>query len=292
MNCEFEESEYRGILFNQIEKNTHLVWEPGQIFEKIIGIDRASYCLDNYLWNLYGYSAPLPGIIPRLNKFKYIWVKKSPKKLLPDFSLNLFIQAKRPIYSKRSSKNLSKVGVTGSYWHFELTAHQQIALEKLSDSIGSKALVIYACPVFHLRQDLYDHTVNQTVVKNSTFPIAKKLKGHTKWYFNKPGTTGVVNPKYQAIEGPEITSVIEQMRQQEGEFISDNSINNLALLANGISSTVSSQTNRFESTVFASWMNQIDDYLEAYGSKEIPGLREIMTITTYCHIQKLEWLTF
>lgn len=41
--AEFEEGEYRGPLFNQLE-TSHLVWEPGQVFEKHIGVDKAVWC--------------------------------------------------------------------------------------------------------------------------------------------------------------------------------------------------------------------------------------------------------
>jgi len=91
---EFEEGEFRGPLFNQLEKGSNLLWEPGQVFEKIVGIDRASLCINDYLWNLHGFSSPLGGLSLHRRKFRYIWNTSKPKKILPDFNLNLFIQAK------------------------------------------------------------------------------------------------------------------------------------------------------------------------------------------------------
>ena len=59
MTCEFEEGEYRAPLFYQLEKDSSgLLWEPGQVFEKKIGIDRASDCINEYLWNLHGHDKP------------------------------------------------------------------------------------------------------------------------------------------------------------------------------------------------------------------------------------------
>jgi hypothetical protein len=94
--ADFEESEYRGPLYNQLERGNHLVWEPGQVFEKHIGIDRAAYVTDPYFWGLHGLIAPMNGVILLDYDWHYIWKNRLKNKILPDFKLNLFLQAKRP----------------------------------------------------------------------------------------------------------------------------------------------------------------------------------------------------
>lgn len=291
MISEFEEGEYRGPLFNQLERGSHLLWEPGQVFEKSIGIDRASSCLNNYLWNLYGYTAPLGGIALRGRPFSFIWGTSNPTKLLPDFSLNLFIQAKRASYSSQSKTSLAP-HIIGPYWHFEITPHQQIALEQLEIVLSPDALVVYASPAFHLQQNLYNHTSNQTIVENSTFPKASALSGHSKWYYDTPGTSGVANPDFEFIEGEDLFKKIEIFRQSKGKSNKNDSIENLQKIANRILNVVETQSNDFRASRFAAYSNLIDEYTNAWNLKGISGIKEIMQIYTFNYLWKIQWLTF
>lgn len=291
MKSEFEEGEYRGPLFNQLERGSHLLWEPGQVFEKSIGIDRASHCLSNYLWNLHGYDIPLNGIALRGRPFRYIWDIETPGKILPDFSLNLFIQAKRPDYSSQVKHDLQP-HITGPYWHFEITPHQQIALEFLENELGNDALVIYASPAFHLQQNLYNHTVNQSIVENSTFPKASVLTGHTKWYYDKAGTTGVANPEFEFIEGEELFKKIEQLRKEKGEINKNDTFENLQKLASEILKVIEMQSNDFRATQFAYQNDLIKDFIKRWGINDSKSLSAIMQIHTFTYLWKLQWMTF
>ena len=96
-SAEFEEGEYRAPLFNQLA-STSLVWEPGQVFEKHIGIDYATWCADQYVLSLHGHSTAPRGVSLPYYDWDYIWSVRNKLKKLPSFRLNLFIQAKRPMY--------------------------------------------------------------------------------------------------------------------------------------------------------------------------------------------------
>jgi len=292
MDCEFEESEFRGPLFNQLERGSHLLWEPGQVYEKIIGIDRASFCHNIYLWNLYGYQNPLTGITLRNFTFPFIWKTPKKKKLLPDFSLNLFIQAKRPTYSSRKNKILIPQGILGKYWYFKITQHQQNALEILQNCIGNDALVIYASPVFHRQQSLYNHTKNQSIVKNTTFPEAITLSGHSTWYYDTSGASGVANPDYKKVIGKQLYEIIEQKRHEKGQYSEEMAFKNLNKLSKNIKISVERQSNRYESTLFVNYLNEIEFFIEDFEVNKIPGIRELFTIELFCFLWKLQWLTF
>lgn len=160
--ADFEESEYRGPLYNQLERGNHLVWEPGQVFEKHIGIDRAAYVTDPYFWDLHDLSAPMSGVILRDYDWHYIWKKRLKNKILPDFKLNLFLQAKRPHAGTRPRGKVKKAGIVGDYWKFEITRHQQVALEQMKKTLNGNAIVCYAAPAFHTQAALYEHTKNQS----------------------------------------------------------------------------------------------------------------------------------
>ena len=188
--ADFEESEYRGPLYNQLEWGNHLVWEPGQVFEKHIGIDRAALCTNAYFWRLHGFNNPPFGIWMHKSSWDFIWQERKKEKLLPNFQLNLFLQAKRPYVLSRGSKKLKEAGIKSSCWKFGITDHQQKALEKLEHKMGDEALVCYASPAFHKQSDLYKHTISRTIVENSTFPLVSKLKEHAAWYYDTPGASG------------------------------------------------------------------------------------------------------
>lgn len=288
---EFEESEFRGPLFNQLEKGSHLLWEPGQVFEKTIGIDRASFCLQDYLWRLHGHSSNLGGSILRGRPFHYIWSGSKPSKILPDFKLNLFIQAKRSTYSSQSNNNL-KPNINGQYWFFEITPHQQLALEQLEDELSGDSLVIYAAPVFHKQQELYNHTSNQTMVDNSTFPKASMLKGHSKWYYDKAGIIGVANPDFEFFNEENLINQIEVKRKEAGDFKDDNSINNLQKLSKAINSVVENRSNDFQASRFAYYSDLIDNQINAFDLQDTKGLKNFMQIETFTHLWKLNWMTF
>jgi len=288
---EFEESEFRGPLFNQLEKGSNLLWEPGQVFEKIIGIDRASFCLHDYLWRLHGFSSYLGGTILQGRLFDYIWTSDKTTKILPDFKLNLFIQAKRSTYSSQSNVKL-KPNIIGSYWYFEITEHQQLALEALENELSGNALVIYAAPLFHEQQQLYNHTSNQTIVNNSTFPKASTLKGHKKWYYDKPGIIGVANPDYEFINDESLINQVQIKRNEMGEFNGNNSIDNLQVISKAIQFVVQSRSNDFLASRFVFYSNLIDDRLDRYSVQETKGLKDFMQIETFLYLWKLNWLTF
>ncbi len=288
---DFEESEFRGPLFNQLEKGSHLLWEPGQVFENTIGIDRASFCVHYFLWKLHGHNSTLGGTILQGRPYHYIWSGGKPSKILPDFKLNLFIQAKRSTYSSQSNSNL-KPNINGHYWFFEITPHQQLALEQLEDELAGEALVIYAAPVFHKQQELYNHTSNQTIVDNSTFPKASMLKEHSKWFYDKAGITGVANPDFEFFNEENLINQIEAIRKNAGDFNNKNSINNLQKLSKAINSVVKSRSNDFQASRFVYYSDLIDYQINAFDLQDTKGLKDFMQIEAFTHLWKLNWMTF
>jgi len=288
---EFEESEFRGPLFNQLERGSHLLWEPGQVFEKTIGVDRASLCIHDYLWKLHGFNAPLGGSVLRTRNFHYIWSNTKPKKLLPDFHLNLFIQAKRSEYSSRSKSKL-RPHINGAHWFFKITPHQQASLELLEKEMDGDALVVYAAPVFHKQQDLYNHTSNQTIVPNSTFPKVSILSGHSKWYYDKGGMIGVANPDFEDFDEANLLSQVETLRNRAGDYRSNNRIQNLQKLSKAVRNVVENQSNSFQATQFAYENELIDDMILGYGVDNYDGVKDFMQIELFNYLWKLNWLTF
>ena len=62
--CEFEEKEYEGPLYTQLERGNLHLWNPGQVLESYLGFDRAFFLEDPYLFDLHHYRSPLRGFLP------------------------------------------------------------------------------------------------------------------------------------------------------------------------------------------------------------------------------------
>lgn len=214
--CEFEEPEYRGPLFNQLHTSS-LLWEPGQVFEKHVGIDHAMWTTHAYLHSLHGYSVPIEGAILARYRWDYIWQHKKRRKKLPSFRLNVFIQAKRPQYGRYAPKALRDQGLKSPFWRFELTPHQQVALERLRANLKDKALVCYACPAFHKESLLHKWTITPKIVENSTFPDVSDLSGHSAWNFSQPGAKGVANAEPTPKDGPTFLERLNEMVERHPE---------------------------------------------------------------------------
>lgn len=261
--ADFEESEYRGPLYNQLERGNHLVWEPGQVFEKHIGIDRASYVTDAYFWGLQRFAAPMSGVVLPDYEWHYIWKNRLKNKILPDFKLNLFLQAKRPHAGTRPRGKLKKAGIVSDYWKFEITPHQQVALEQMEKTLSGKAIVCYAAPAFHTQAALYEHTKNQSIVPFSSFPPASTLIGHGAWYYGNGGLSGVANPDFVRMEFESLeTRIVKLVERTQSQRT--NAVESIRELANSlIQSTLEIHEPSPNDTWFQQLLNRVEDHVSS-----------------------------
>lgn len=293
--ADFEESEYRGPLYNQLERGNHLVWEPGQVFEKHIGIDRAAYVTDPYFWGLHGLSVPMSGVVLLDYDWHYIWKKRLKNKILPDFQLNLFLQAKRPHAGTRPRGKIKNAGIAGDYWKFEITPHQQIALENMEKTLNGKAIVCYAAPAFHTQAALYDHTKNQSIVPASSFPPASALTGHGAWYYENGGLSGVANPDFVRMEFEPLQNRIANLieRNQSQRENAEQSLSDLASALIRLSSEVQAPTPT--DTWFQQLLNRVDNHVKdmtelgVENEQYLQALRHYMQVRAFCNAYRLEW---
>jgi hypothetical protein len=196
---EFEEREFEAPLYNQLECGTRLVWSPGQVFEQYIGFDHALFLYDPMLWRFFGVARTPRGVL--LDRFDWPFWRARPRRRLPDFRLNLFIQAKRNYYYSRVPRKLQAKLSSHSCWRFDIDQAQQDAVGKVAERLGKRAVVCYAAPAFHRVADLNAHTVRGTIIAHSTFPLVHRLAGHDSFYYSTPGGSGIANPEPEHIEG-------------------------------------------------------------------------------------------
>lgn len=213
--AEFEEKSYEGPLYNQLERGQRDLFTPGQVLESQIGFDQGLFLTQKALWETLGYDGPLRGAALAYYDWPFGWGPPNPRKVLPRFKLNLFLQAKRPFYYKRKPRALKTIDTLDApLWAFRITEHQQHLLETLAKRTSNRAHVTYASPAFHTYSQLSTHTRCRTIVQNSTFPSVEALAGHDAWYYAKPGAEGAANPTPESIrEEP----LLERVRILAGE---------------------------------------------------------------------------
>lgn len=176
--AEFEEKEFEKPLYNQLEDGSREVWTPGQCFEYYFGIDYAGNIHSKKFWDRFGI-VPHGVILDNYN-FDYIWKTRKHRRNLPDFRLNLFIQAKRPfLHTGTGTKSIYNC----PYFSFKVNKHQQEVLEQLVDVLEDHALIVYASPVFGSFKELYLHTKNGDIIEHTSFPKINQLSGHTTWNY-------------------------------------------------------------------------------------------------------------
>jgi hypothetical protein len=210
--AEFEEKSYEGPLYNQLERGNAELFTPGQVLENTLGFDAGLFVAQSALWETLGYKTPLRGAALAYYDWPYAWRLARPTVKIPRFRLNLFLQAKRPVYYRRRPRAMRSIAsMQGPLWSFRVTEHQQRRLEVLSDRLQGRAHVAYAAAAFHTYADLFTHTKRRTIVENSTFPSVEKMMGHEAWYYRMPGAQGAANPKPESIEEPSLLARVRDL---------------------------------------------------------------------------------
>jgi hypothetical protein len=236
---EFEEKEFETPLYNQLECGTRLVWSPGQVFEKYVGIDHALFLTDPALWRFFGVASYPRGAF--LHRLHWTFWEQRPRRGLPSFRLNLFIQAKRSYYHKRAPSNIQNRMPCRGCWRFNIDAAQQEAVGKVATRLGSRAVVCYAAPAFHRISELNAHTVRGTIIANSTFPLVQRLAGHGSFYYCAPGGSGIANPDPEDIDGMGLEDLLNNMRSTSQRSSEDTPTIQLQTMAATIESAISDE---------------------------------------------------
>jgi len=286
MKAEFEEKDFEAPLYNELRFGSHRIATPGQVFEGKFGIDAALEAEHPLFWDLFGFYDIPKGVVLDDLRWGFIWRRLGNKRRLPTFNVNLLIQAKRPKPLSRVSPVLKSYGFRSIYWRFEITEHQQEILEKVSQNLRRRALVVYASPAFHTLDNLYDYTEAQAIVENTSFVKVERLHNHKQWNYYQSGASGVAHSEPEYIEDVPFYSMIEQAREisQKNDDFSEN----LRFLHN---MTIEACQEIQEHNPIAKY------YLRLHGRlmrmNELYELEETIhyvAFNLFCNITKLKWL--
>jgi hypothetical protein len=288
--AEFEERSYEAPLYNQLERGQADIFTPGQVLENQLGFDRGLFLAEAALWETLGYKAPLPGAALGYYTWPFGWGPPRPQKQLPRFRLNLFLQAKRPIYYKRVPRALRRTHAIGApLWAFRVTPHQQRLLEVLANKTTGRAHVAYASAAFHTNSALFTHTKYRTIVENSTFPPVEVLAGHEAWYYQNPGAQGVANPNPESVERQPL---LERVRilARESEIDRGGDLAWLDLLAAGVIDAAGALEDAVDSITaqFFDDLQTLERLSEDYDLQ--PSLRAYAQVMLFTTRFDLSWL--
>ena len=233
MRCQFEEKQYEQLLNNELAEKER-IYIPGQVLENDIAIDAALFSMNPRFWGLWNNQRKMrwkSGLRLR-PEFWDIAEATLNSDMFPRFKCNLFIQHKRPEFV--SSPN----GREYYHWHqpylkYDIDDHQQGILLNLEYKTIPHALVVYACPSFWERKDLWKF-MNGKLIENSNFVRPNSLRGHEKYTFIRGGNYGFACSKQpEKIEEIFLLGDIGRMIEKQGPF--QNNVHFLASLANDVS---------------------------------------------------------
>lgn len=290
--AEFEEKEYEQPLnLELLFDNQNLLWTPGQVFEEHFGIDAALKSGDPRLWTLFGYHDIPNGVILDHLRWGYIWRQTHSKRQLPTFKTNLLLQIKRPDYRLGRHSRYAKYGVTGQYWQFKVTKHQQEVLEKLHVTLNNRALVCYASSAFHLHKDLFKHIENHSLVDNSTFIQVHRMAKHKKWVYNQPGTVGLACSDIERLEDKKMRELI--FHASESNDNNENPLENLLLLEE--SSIQAVEEIKGKNPIKAEFNRRLKLIHDVYSIENIKDNKRVLaakaftTFNTICNLTNMTW---
>lgn len=286
MKSEFEEKEFESPLYSELRSGSPNIMTPGQVFEANFGIDAALLAINPLFWEMFGFRDIPAGIALHDFSWGFVWRRAGHKRILPKFETNLLVQAKRSTPLARVNRDLKKLGFRAPFWRFNITYHQQEILEKVAKKLQRKALVVYAAPAFHKLDDLYYHTRNISIVKNTSFVKISKLSGHKQWNFDKPGTTGVAHSEIELIEDIPFDSMIEEILSYA--YDETDAASNLAYLHKSAEEVC--RELQGQNPVARYYLNRSRFLEEIPTTTPFRALKHYLSFNLFCQTLKASWL--
>ncbi|MBF0433874.1 MAG: hypothetical protein HQL77_00720 [Magnetococcales bacterium] len=149
------------------------------------------YFLHKYHWHWHHHLLKhrhIPGVVVNpelLDELLHVIDKIPPAR----FRFNLFLQYKRPEYVKSPlGGEYDAWGIP--YFRYYPSSEQQEMLERLEIAASSNAVVSYASPAFHLREELFNTHMERLIVEKSNYVGPSRLKGHHCYTYVEPGASG------------------------------------------------------------------------------------------------------
>lgn len=209
MDIEFKERTFEKYFGHELARLTNITFSPDQCDEALLGFDEAFFMPEEWFFRFAPFvrrrrRGRITGIeIEEFNK-----LGKEIARHMPKFKLNLFVQFKRPAYlTSRGAREWSDWNQ--SYYRYEITPHQQEALERIDAQSSGRAVTIYASPAFWKSDDLWNHISSNAVVEHSNMASVGKLKDHEHYTYIEPGHLGKAHSETVDIESDPFRQMID-----------------------------------------------------------------------------------
>jgi hypothetical protein len=224
-------------------------------------------------------------------EWEYIWRHRR-RRPMPNFRLNLFLQAKRSHFYNRRPGHLRGKMAAGPCWRFDLEPNQQEALERVAARVGDRAIVAYAAPVFHRATELYAHTSRGTILTHCTFPRAASLRDHSSWYYREPGATGVANANPERIEDVGLLQLLQSIRVESLEGAAGTASEHLGLIRRLIGKTISEEVpdENPRKAIYSELVRQIEPIMRSNDDSG-ESVRSFMQVAAFAIAFNLDWYT-
>lgn len=211
------------------------------------------------------------------------------KRMLPNFSMNLFIQAKRPYIH---SGTFSGAIFDTKHYSFEINQRQQKILERLDKKLHHRALLVYATPVFGTYKELYKYTYEEKMIENTSFPKIHTLSGHSHWYYCN-AQSGIAHSEPEEEHIFSIYELIERFKLEYAKKENENYDRNITELSEAVLYVL----NEFKEDVQVQYcfsqlqnMQRIYEYRQ-YRIEDINyrTVTSFLTVSVFCDIFNLDW---
>ena len=277
MRSEFEEKQYEVLTdIELLDRNTRLIYPPGQVLEGMIGFDVALRTGHPRFWDLFP-PAPRPGV--RLDRR---WWQEWPQMpdMFPRIRFNVFIQYKRPEHIT-SCRGAEWPGWRRPYYRYDLTQHLQQALANLERRVGGEAVITYACPAFHTLADLWDASRSGQLVENSNFAQPSSLAGHSRYSYVEPGRHGRRHSKGEPVTSEDLKGRLDELASRKENRTSKQVIIDLG-------KAVSAAIDEAGPAVLVDSYHQMVSYM-AEDVSGIPVAKALVRLDVFCWLTRSVW---
>jgi hypothetical protein len=158
------------------------------------------------------------------------------------------------------------------------------------DAVENRALVCYAAPAFHRVAELNANTVRGTIIEQSTFPLATRLNGHSKFYYNAPGGSGVANPEPEGIDGYGLERLLANAGLNAALAVNETRTTELEVLATDIETAISERVpdGNPRKATFVQRLRELQDMAIEFDEVG-PSGRAFLRVASFAIAFNLDW---
>lgn len=267
MRVNYEEKVFENYFNAELSNYTRMVFSPGQCLEGLLGFDFMANIHCSYLDQIFGINQNLSGITKEVLE---TWLGRCLDNI-PNITANIFLQYKKPEYLTNSNAS-EWCFWKEEYFRYNIYSEQQEILQKLSEAIGDKGVVLYASPAIKDVQELYDKYSDKKLIENVNFQLASKLTGHHRNTYTSAGQHSIACSKPQQIKNFDFINFLNSLNDYETK----NSLSNKEFIIE----TAKKISNEFKKIT----SNFIVERNEKFRVSE-----SLYIITEFCKYYSLDW---